>query len=811
MLRWTAVGVLIAIGCSSNDTAPARPIGNDGGFSGTGGGTPGALGIGAKCTNDKECRVALLCDKKLGTCQPGHSNVAGSPCVLSDDCMPGLYCGDGKCVSEGPGKNGDKCVDDADCTSGLRCVLNGLASISCKPEGMVDLDGACKKSSDCYAGLICDGGACKAMPKGGSPHGKVWPGSTCDDEGGPVHAYFRVPRHDGLDGDYFRLPFPNDIRTKGGAPDFVDFPDPGGEWLGYDLMKRWTDAAALADGWGADSSVYFRFSGALDPNSIAGQVQIVDLDADAQLGFAVGYTAGPGKFICTNRVIVSRQQGRIWESGTRYAVLLLDGVKTSDGKAVEKSPDLVAVLGATMPGDAALSAPWTRYQPLRDYLSKHGLAGKVLDATVFTTGHPRAAADAIAKAVAAQPVPAASGWVRCDTGVPSPCPDATGERACGKAAAGFDELHALVELPIFQDGAAPYLDAGGGITIASGVAKVAHTDKVCLSLTVPSGAAPAQGWPLVVYAHGTGGHFRSHVVAGFAAELAAGVDDGYGNVVKAAVLGVDQVQHGPRAAGSTVPPAQLFFNVANPQAMRGNALQAAADQLSLLRFAASVSFTAQTSPTKTAFKLGSPVAFWGHDQGATTGAIALPYGAFRGALVAGLGAGIKDLLAAKRQPWDIATILAVVLQDYVPGGKLRLGADHPAVNVMQIVLDGGDPLTFAHVTADQHQLQIFGTKDTYTFDAVQVSWTLAANLGVAINDASAAGSAFDIGMLTPLAIPAIGNRKVGNASITAIARQYGPDSGKDGHFVIADVPSARADAERFVAGVLSGAVPRVGK
>ena len=47
--------------------------------------------------------------------------------------------------------------------------------------------------------------------------------------------------------------------------------------------------------------------------------------------------------------------------------------------------------------------------------------------------------------------------------------------------------------------------------------------------------------------------------------------------------------------------------------------------------------------------------------------------------------------------------------------------------------------------------------------------------------------------------------------VTAVVRQYAPAAGNDGHFVAFDLPSARADVERFLAGALSGVgQPQVG-
>ena len=61
----------------------------------------------------------------------------------------------------------------------------------------------------------------------------------------------------------------------------------------------------------------------------------------------------------------------------------------------------------------------------------------------------------------------------------------------------------------------------------------------CASLAVPRSAVPADGWPTVVYAHGTGGFFSSMFFDGTAARLRSGY----------AVLGFDNVMHGPGQAG----------------------------------------------------------------------------------------------------------------------------------------------------------------------------------------------------------------------------------------------------------------------
>ncbi len=92
----------------------------------------------------------------------------------------------------------------------------------------------------------------------------------------------------------------------------------------------------------------------------------------------------------------------------------------------------------------------------------------VLVASVFTVGDPQRLVNALAQSVAALPTPAADGWVKCGSGAPSPCPDTTADRACGSSAV-FDEWHAVVDVPIFQQGEAPYLTPaqGGAIDAAA--------------------------------------------------------------------------------------------------------------------------------------------------------------------------------------------------------------------------------------------------------------------------------------------------------------------------------------------------------
>lgn len=815
------VAWFVVASCLGDDGRASVNLTTGAGGSGTGGGLPTGLGVGEACTDDGECRPGLACE--AGTCQPGHSSAEGDPCVISGECEDGLFCdysmGSGVCAPAGEGQDGAGCASDADCASGFRCTLVGLGG-QCTPEGDGDLGAACEASTDCFGGLACLEGFCSQPQPGIPPFGVPWAGVDCPEESGKTQAYFRVPRGNDDDGDFFRLPIPNDVRLTGGQLDLSGFPTPGDDLLGYDIVQRYVDAVESArDGWGMYQNVYFRFSGELDFDSLDGNVHIVDLTSGNGTEFSYFYSVGRTKYMCASRLAVSRGKGRVWEADHTYAVYLDVGVKAEGGGTITRSDDLIALLdGSGMPTDPDVAAHYEKYAPFRQYLLDNTMsASTILNASVFTIGNPRSATEQLQGVIDGLAPAAATEWTLCDTGIESPCPDAEGDRACQAADPDFHELHALVDLPIFQQGTAPYLDVadGGDIKLSGGTPEVVRTEQVCLALSVPKGAPPDGGWPTVVHAHGTGGSFRSHIGSGIAKDFATGVADGQGTTVKAAVMGIDQVQHGSRRNGSDKAPQDLFFNFANPKAATGNPQQGAADQMALLRFVPTVGFD-EAGPTGEIFNLSATaIAFWGHSQGATAGGLALPYGDWSGAVLSGQGGSLRDALVSKTSPVNIAAVVPFVLSDFTGDGKLPGGARHPVVNLLQHYIDGGDPVAYARLAVTspppnqtaKHVFQPYGQEDTFTPAAVQQVYLIGAGLGTVAPDGSVTSPDEITGVLDPIPTPASGNKQDGEVS--ALYRQYKSDGG-DGHFVAFDVDNGRSDTERFLAGILSGVVPQVG-
>jgi hypothetical protein len=686
-------------------------------------------------------------------------------------------------------------------------------------------------SADCLGGLACNAGTCQAFPPaadgGVAPIAfpPVWAGETCADVSGPTQAYFRVPRGTD-DGDFYRLPFPNDVRRTGTKVSLSspDHPTPGSALLGYDVVKRWlTDIETTVDGFSAYPTVLFRFSAPVDLGGtfkgpkVIRWIDVTTPASPSDLGLGWYGTTGRNAYICNNWIGLRPPTGAPLAPGHTYAVVITTAALDAAGKAIAVSPDLSALLQTAAPSDMALAAQWPKYQPLRDWAGGAGVpVSTILNATVFTVGHPTSIGPKLASAVAAAQAPTAASWVNCTTG-PSPCPQATGDRACPASPdPSFDELHAMISLPIFQQGTEPYLtptDGGDFVLAADGTRQVQRPEAVCMALTVPKGVPmPAGGWPLVVYAHGTGGSFRSHVTEGVAKRLAS-VDDGAGGHVNMAVLGIDQVETGTRRGSSTQSPDNLFYNFANPAAARGNPLQGAADQMSLVRFVTGFDLPTAQSPNGAEIKVG-PVAFWGHSQGATEGGIAMPYTqGVTGAVLSGEGASIIEALLTKVNPVDIAAVVPVVLAD----DPSNVGVYHPVLSLFQNDLDGVDPLNHAPLLVVspaapgdlKHVFQPYGQGDTYAPPATEQTFALAARLGQAAPPTGVTDDVF--GGATTLPVPAGGNVTSGGQTMTAIVRQYASDGSYDGHFVSYDNTQAEADVDHFLADAVSGKVPQVGR
>ncbi|MFW5924583.1 MAG: hypothetical protein ACOCV4_00340 [Myxococcota bacterium] len=775
----------------------------------------GPGGVGATCDAPTDCRASLDC--LAGSCQPGGTQLEGAPCELTGDCADGLYCNPSRvCAPAGDASEGEPCTSTADCEPGWVCHLEGF-SLSCVEPGDGDLGQSCASDVDCLAGLSCgdglDGPTCQSIDFDTDvlpPAPTTWSGATCPADDGAPEALFDVPRGAPSSDDFFALPFPNDVRRTDTGLDLTGFPTPATA-LDTDIMGRYVEAAEEdLTAFGTNPVVFFRFT---EPyTSVSGAtVKMVNLDDPGAGSPGLSWLTTSGRmsnYTCPNILGVTPR--RTLAPDTTYAVLVFDDVTPAEGGTFERSSDLTALLSDTEPSDPDLTPHHAKYDALRAHLADQDIdPATVLNATVFTTQTPEAMAPRLHDVIRAGEPPELTDLTVCDTDVVSPCDDGTPERGCEAAHPDFTEIHGRISLPIFQAGEPPYFEPadGGAIeTDGSGDPVVARTEPVCFAMTIPEGATPpAAGWPVAVYAHGTGGSFRSAVLNGVAADLATGAPP-------VATFAIDLPQHGERRGDSTRPPEELFFNFANPRTARDNVLQGAAD-LMAVNYAAQNVDTAASGSWPTADPVlfdPSRVSVFAHSQGATHASLALPHEpGYVGAVLSGNGGYLTRSLLTKTEPVNVQAILPIALLDANDDGGLALGSSNPALALWQMYLEPSDPLNHGRSLRDdpgRHVFMTYGPGDSYSTEPTMQAYARRARL-VPVQPVLA-----DISGLPPSEPPPlVGNLTAGGMQWTYGLRQYEPPMDVDGHFVATRNDEARADVLRFLRAVADGDAPPIGE
>lgn len=606
---------------------------------------------------------------------------------------------------------------------------------------------------------------------------------------------------DTADTDFFAFPFPSDARPQKASR--------AGGVAGYDLSRvprtpglpgQYVD---LLDGQltaaGPSAGIYFRFSATLDAGSLP-KDGAASLAADAS-AYVVDVTPGSptygqpapmlikfhgeaGNFIGPNWLSLRPVPGLPLRQGTTYAALLTSKLRGQMGESVKRDPELERLLAAAQPSDEPYRTAWAAYAPLRAFLATPAMqerASEIVGATVFTTQKATGIMSQLRESVyanAAAPTPQNFKYLRDHDGL---CSVFTG----------------TYDAPNFQVGDPPYFNSGGALKLDDhGLPVPTRTESLRFALSVPNGDMPAEGWPLIIYAHGTGGDYLT-----FYRELldirAAFINMPSGEPMRMAMIGIDQVLHGPRDPEHSDPEI-TFFNMNNLEAARDNVKQGGADDFQLLRLIEN--FAIDKAPTT-----GRPIRFdknriyfVGHSQGGLTGPLfvaAEPK--VKAAVFSGAGSVLILSLLNKRAPTDIAALVEGLLAEPV-------AEDHPLLNLLQVYFESADPNNYGPLMfkeplsglAPKSVFQTLGLTDNYTPDPNIAAFAL--SLGV-----QPVGTRYyniDGLDLTPMSW---GQRPVQNnvagGKATGVLQQYVQDPTSDGHFVIFDLWAGRHDWTRFLA------------
>ncbi len=361
---------------------------------------------------------------------------------------------------------------------------------------------------------------------------------------------------------------------------------------------------------------------------------------------------------------------------------------------------------------------------------------------------------------------------------------------------GYQAYAGEIDLPGFQEGHIPYqamADGGAFARDAGGRPMITHREVTRVSIALPRpGAMPPEGWPVVLYAHGTGGDYES--------VLDPAVADALGQL-GIATVGYDQTLHGPRDP-TGADPRLTFFNLFNPVAARDNIRQGAADAIVMTTLIEHL-----VVPTDRGDERFDPsrIGFLGHSQGALTGALFAAVDARPKAFVfSGLGAILSITLQERKDIIDFAALLGSLLG--FPDDE-HLDDFHPVLGLIETFIEPADPISYARaqtiappLDARRDHLMVEGFLDFASPPRGQEAFATAAGFPVVAPVHRVPPAAMLVGP-APQDAPAKENVDSPLGPVTAGLIQY-PD---DTHFPIFENPDAtRRYAEFLHSALLDG-------
>ncbi|MEM6954233.1 MAG: hypothetical protein AAF645_01055 [Myxococcota bacterium] len=492
-------------------------------------------------------------------------------------------------------------------------------------------------------------------------------------------------------GGFFDTPWPSDLRRTENGLDMSGFPDEDSR-----IVAPYIAALQRLQGFGLASPVYFRFDAALDETTLRTEgddptALLIALDGSGDVHPAVaGFVAESTLYWPGNCVYLRPAFGAPLREQTRYAAVLLRGIAGPEGTPAERSPTIDAVLT----GEAGVETLAAFYDEPLAQLSAAGIErDSILSLSVFTTQDASSELFAVRDHLDAQP---------------SPTPVARSARMIDVTET-YTRIDGLYNAPLYLDGEPPYENAGGALRFDESGAPVQQGSfEARYVMTIPRTEMPADGWPVILYAHGTGGDATSFL--GATAERAAQL--GY------AMVGFDQIHNGPRAGGGS--PEVLVFNFFNADAFRYNQLQGAVDLMGLARFVRDNPVAPMVLGEGTFFN-GDELHFFGHSQGGLNGPLYLAADdTARGGILSAAGGTIAISLVEKTEPVNIPNVVGLALG--VASDSERLIYEHPAFAMLSTVTDVTDITTFSPYLAlrprpgfaPKHVLFTQGTDDDFT-------------------------------------------------------------------------------------------------
>lgn len=611
--------------------------------------------------------------------------------------------------------------------------------------------------------------------------------SACEVPLEPVAVTMRVP--DGTRQAFLETPWPSDLlRRPEGGLDLTAFPNP----QNVQTLEEYLELFQTAPGYASSGALYFHVEGGVDPASLpespAASMQddasmfLVEL-ANPERRIPIEHRVYPAAtaFLRAGSVAVLPLLGAVVRGPA--ALVVTSDVKHVSGAPLGPSEDMRALLSCK----ALDVEPAPDCRPYQVLLARLGLLpDDVALVQMFTPWDATRELQAAFDWLLEQEPPAVKGIVKSD-----------------EEHAEFIVYEGVVELQQFQRGTPPYRNfdgASGGFVVGEdGVPVAQRTEDVPFVLTVPKGQPPTDGWPVVVYGHGTGGDLRTGVGDGARFEAHQLARAG------CAMLATSEPLHRGRAGFEEGSEEIGTFNFLNPLAGRDNWRQSALEKAQLVHSVVNLGIPAAVSGFKNVPFDEERVSYFGHSQGGIVGAIFVGVEhRIDGAFLSGAGAGFAPSLIEKTEPVSLEQVVRTLLS--LPDDEV-VDRFHPVPNLLQIWIEPSEPLNYGRLWRERserptpHLVATSGLLDPFT--PKRTHWGLAGAFALPlVTPVSEPVEIIDLLGVGQAEGPARGNLVDGQGRrLTAGMLQY-PN---DGHFAVFSNPDAQEAYRLFFETLASGA------
>lgn len=379
-----------------------------------------------------------------------------------------------------------------------------------------------------------------------------------------VHVLFDTQGNWNKADTFFNFPWPSELRTTAeGRPNLTGFPNPKDNVLVSNLLKT----AGDRPGFPVSPVGYFQFDEAIAKRTLKDVIKadpkasllLIDVDPQSrergQLFPLVASVMESGTYVPKHTLAVTPVPGVVVRANRLYAFVVMRSFNDAQGKPLGVPKALNQLKAGKAPDGAKGEALQSLYASLWETLQQKDInVADVAAATVFRTGDVVADLETLTQKLAA----------KHDLSIQDVTLAPEGDQP------GFCVLAGTIEQPQFQRGSPPYPDQGLFEMDGQGIPKVQRTIKVPVILSIPKKTMPKDGYPLMLFLHGSGGRSRDIVDRGRITKSKGPKTPGDGPARMLAMYGIAGAGSAMPINPERVPGAQsrAYLNVGNLSAYR---------------------------------------------------------------------------------------------------------------------------------------------------------------------------------------------------------------------------------------------------